>query len=69
MQLSPNFSLEELIASEAAARAGIENTPPPMVVTNLRALAQGLGWCGACCATCRSHQQRIDLAREKRIPC
>ena len=42
MQLSPNFSLKELIASETAARAGIENTPPPMVVTNLRALAQGL---------------------------
>jgi len=42
MQFSENFSLEELIASEVAARAGIDNTPPDEIVTNLRALAHGL---------------------------
>lgn len=42
MQLSEHFSLEELVASEVAARAGIDNTPPPAIVANLRTLAQGL---------------------------
>ena len=42
MQLTDNFSLEELIASEVAARAGIDNTPTPEVLVNLRTLAQGL---------------------------
>jgi len=42
MQLSQNFSLEELIASDTAARAGINNTPPPAILENLRRLAQGL---------------------------
>lgn len=38
MQLSPSFSLAELSRSEAAARRGLDNTPPPEVVENLRAL-------------------------------
>lgn len=42
MQLSENFSLEELIASEVAARAGIDNSPSSEIVNNLRTLAQGL---------------------------
>ncbi len=42
MQLSPHFSLEELIASETAVRAGIDNTPPQALMPNLRALAAGL---------------------------
>ena len=42
MQLSANFSLEELIASETAVRAGIDNAPPAVVVANLRVLAAGL---------------------------
>lgn len=42
MQLSEHFSLEELIASEVAARAGIDNRPSPEIIENLRALAQGL---------------------------
>jgi hypothetical protein len=42
MQLSDNFSLEELIASETAARSGIDNTPPPDLMPNLYALADGL---------------------------
>lgn len=42
MQLSPHFSLEELVASETAARTGIDNTPPDALMPNLRALAEGL---------------------------
>jgi hypothetical protein len=42
MQLSAHFSLEELIASEIAARRGIDNTPAPSIVANLRLLAAGL---------------------------
>lgn len=42
MQLSEHFSLEELIASETAARLGIDNTPPPDIAANLRILALGL---------------------------
>ena len=42
MQLSEHFSLEELVASETAARTGIDNTPSPQLMPNLRALAQGL---------------------------
>ena len=42
MQLTEHFSLEELIASETAARAGIDNTPPPALLPNLRVLAEGL---------------------------
>lgn len=38
MQLSKNFSLRELTQSQHAARHGIDNTPPPEVVENLRAL-------------------------------
>ena len=42
MQLTEHFSLEVLIASETAARAGIDNTPPDAIIVNLRALAEGL---------------------------
>ena len=42
MMLSPHFSLEELTASEVAARARIDNAPPPEVMDNLVRLAQGL---------------------------
>jgi hypothetical protein len=42
MMLSEHFSLEELIASEVAARAGIDNTPSPEVLRNLYRLAEGL---------------------------
>jgi hypothetical protein len=40
MQLTKNFSLSELTRSEAAARKGVDNTPPPEAVENLRALAE-----------------------------
>ena len=42
MQLTEHFSLEELIASEVAARRGIDNAPPDELAPNLRALAEGL---------------------------
>src|ERR1051325_8425715 len=42
MQLTEHFSLEELIASEVAARKGIDNTPPDDIVAKLRVLAAGL---------------------------
>jgi zinc D-Ala-D-Ala carboxypeptidase len=42
VQLSEHFSLEELIASEVAARAGIDNAPSEPILANLRLLAEGL---------------------------
>jgi len=42
MQLSPNFSLSELVYSETAEERGIDNTPPPEIIENLRRLAAGL---------------------------
>jgi len=42
MQLTENFSLEELIASEVAAREGIDNTPSEGIQANLQRLAEGL---------------------------
>jgi zinc D-Ala-D-Ala carboxypeptidase len=41
-QLSPHFSLAELTVSDLASRRGIDNTPPMLVVVNLRNLALGL---------------------------
>ena len=38
-RLSRHFTLDELIASQTAARHGIDNTPSPAVVRNLRRLA------------------------------
>jgi hypothetical protein len=37
-RLSEHFTLEEMTLSQAAARAGLDNTPPPAVIENLRAL-------------------------------
>jgi zinc D-Ala-D-Ala carboxypeptidase len=42
VRLSPNFSLSELVYSETAEANGIDNTPPPEVVENLKVLASGL---------------------------
>ena len=42
MQLSPNFSLDDLVYSETAEQNGIDNTPPPEIVENLKRLAAGL---------------------------
>ena len=37
-QISPHFSLRELTYSQSAERKGIDNTPPPEVIENLKAL-------------------------------
>jgi zinc D-Ala-D-Ala carboxypeptidase len=42
MRLSENFSLDELTASETAARKGIDNTPSAEVIENLKRLAAAL---------------------------
>ena len=42
MKLSQHFSLEELVASETAARQGIDNTPDARTLTNLILLAERL---------------------------
>jgi hypothetical protein len=42
MQLSPNFSLTDLVYSETAEQSGIDNTPPREIVENLKRLAAGL---------------------------
>ena len=42
MQLSRHFSLGELVYSETAEKSGIDNTPPPEIVENLKRLAAGL---------------------------
>lgn len=40
--LSPHFSLDELTNSDTAARAGIDNTPPPDVLETLKHTCTGL---------------------------
>lgn len=42
MKLSPNFALDELTASETAARHGIDNTPDEAIIKNLTRLANAL---------------------------
>ena len=42
MYLSPHFTLEELTASETALREGLDNTPAPDAIANLRRLSQSL---------------------------
>jgi zinc D-Ala-D-Ala carboxypeptidase len=42
MQLTKNFSLEQLVFSETAQRERIDNTPGPGILDNLRRLAAGL---------------------------
>ena len=40
--LSENFTLDEFVFSQTAARLGIDNTPTPQVLANLKRLAQVL---------------------------
>lgn len=47
--LSKNFTLEELTASQTAARRGIDNTPSPDIVENLRTLCVTLEEIKALC--------------------
>lgn len=40
MNLTPHFSLAELVASQVATRNNINNTPAPAVVANLKRVAE-----------------------------
>lgn len=40
MSLTPHFTLEEMTASDTAARLGIDNTPSPAIVVELRKTAE-----------------------------
>lgn len=42
MRLSANFTLAELTVSEIAARRGLDNSPPPEIIENLKRLADAL---------------------------
>jgi zinc D-Ala-D-Ala carboxypeptidase len=42
MLLTPNFALALLIRSETAEQRGIDNSPPPAILDNLKLLAAGL---------------------------
>ena len=42
MNLSPHFTLQELTASDTAAKLNINNSPPVTVLANLSVLAAGL---------------------------
>ena len=42
MKLSEHFSLEEMTKSQTGARKGIDNTPPPEVVENLKLLCENV---------------------------
>jgi uncharacterized protein YcbK (DUF882 family) len=42
MNLSPNFTLAELTRSRIAAQHGIDNTPPPEAIENLKILARDI---------------------------
>lgn len=42
MNLSPNFTLGEMIRSGTALRRGIDNTPPPAVIKNLERLCRNV---------------------------
>lgn len=42
MLLAPNFPLALLVRSETAEQQGIDNSPPPEVIENLKVLAAGL---------------------------
>ncbi len=39
-KLTPHFSMWEFVISQTAERLGIDNTPPPKVIKNLRTLAE-----------------------------
>jgi len=40
MQLSKNFSLSEMVYSEVAKKKGIDNTPSPQIIDNLKKLCE-----------------------------
>jgi len=42
MHITPHFTLKEMTASQTAERQGLDNTPSPEVMRNLRLLCQAL---------------------------
>ncbi|MFK3766469.1 MULTISPECIES: D-Ala-D-Ala carboxypeptidase family metallohydrolase [Pseudomonas] len=42
MFITPNFTLEEMIVSQVAAREGLDNTPSQQVISNLHLLCEAL---------------------------
>src|SRR5512140_840303 len=42
MRLTQNFTLQDLTGSDTAREQGLDNTPPPEAIGNLRQLAEGL---------------------------
>lgn len=42
MNLTPHFTLEEMIFSQTAARNGLDNTPTPEIIDNLRKTCETL---------------------------
>lgn len=40
MKLSENFTLAEAVKSQAAARKGLDNTPPPAAIERMKAVAR-----------------------------
>lgn len=42
MQLSTHFTLEEAVFSQTAARKGIDNTPTPEIIENMKEQASGM---------------------------
>ncbi|WP_104655098.1 D-Ala-D-Ala carboxypeptidase family metallohydrolase [Ralstonia insidiosa] len=42
MNLTDHFTLDEMVASQTAARRGIDNTPTPDIINNLTKTAQAL---------------------------
>lgn len=42
MNLSPHFTLAEMVKSSVALRKGLDNTPPPEVIANLKALCENV---------------------------
>jgi zinc D-Ala-D-Ala carboxypeptidase len=42
VNLSPNFTLAEATKSQTAERQGIDNTPPPHVIENMKMVAQAI---------------------------
>lgn len=41
-RITEHFSIEEMTRSEAAQRKGLDNTPPPPIIENIRRVAEAL---------------------------
>jgi hypothetical protein len=65
MRLSPNFELAEFVTSREASARGIDNTPPPAFIPNLKQVANALERVRSksCLAAPHLHHQRLSAAR------